>query len=287
MIIGGLQIGSSSKAYTHSSRWTGLVHAPPKYGKTRLCGTLDDVTQKYMNKRTLFIACDAGEGGGTVSIAEKDIPIVVPATVDDMENIIADLEVDTEFGGVVLDSGGEIVKRILTPYITSETRTTETNSATLDARRQGVPTRTDYAKIGERARVWFNRLVSLSMTTKIVDGVKVPDDDRRKHVFITAHQRIKTDDSNKIVSIGPDLPGQLADNACGLVQTVLSLRKNPVRTKDKDGKPIRSYEYSIMSEPDNGLPYVVGDRFGVFENGAPLDFMYIYENIFMNRVKDK
>ena len=168
-----------------------------------------------MGKPTLYLMCEAGEGGGAGSIQKEDVDCLFPQTKEDLDKILAALASDTTYAGVVLDSATEVVNRIVKPYVLQKTSSKEARDPDVrKARDQGVPARDDYQKILELMRDWLNRLINLSTPTKTnEEGVLVPDLNRAKHIFVTAHARTRTDRDGKITVIGPDLPGQLMQSA--------------------------------------------------------------------------
>lgn len=279
MQIGNLRITNTSKMFSGDTRLSTLLYAAPKFGKTTMAATMDAMTKKYMGKPTLYIMCEAGEGGGALSVQGANIDCVFPETINDLEAILTWLYNDTTYGGVVMDSVTEMVNRIMKPYILS-TPTSGSNAVETAARKEGVPVRLDYNKMNERGRMWLNRLVGLTTIMKNVDGVRVADLDRRKHVLATAHTKIKADQDGTIIKVQPDLPGQLAESACGLFQTVITLNRSIIQKTQPDGSKVGIPSVSVMSAITIP-PYVLGDRFGIFENGSPPDFVHIYENNFL------
>lgn len=278
MQIGSLRIVNTSKMFGLDTRMSTLLYAPPKYGKTTMASTMDAMTKKHLGKPTLYIMCEAGDGGGALSVKDAGIDCVFPETLEDLESILTWLYNDTTYGGVVMDSVTEMVNRIMKPYILA-TPTAGANPVELSARKEGVPVRLDYNKMNERGRMWLNRLVGLTTIVKTEGGTRVPDLDRRKHVLATAHTKIKSDQDGTIIKIQPDLPGQLAENACGLFQSVITLNRSVVN-KTIDNRKVAVPNITVVSEIV-GLPYILGDRFGIFENGSPPDFVHIYENNFL------
>lgn len=268
--FGGLPVNNTKDLFKDGFRTCMLCHAPPKYGKTRLGGTLDKLTQKLLQKPTLYILCEAGEGGGGASIQDQNVDYVMPSSPKELDNIIAELMTDSMYGGVVLDSATEVEGRIVKPAVL-KTQSTQTKGAAPQARRFGVPSRDDYHKMGEQMRTWMNMLVDLTTLTTTVNGKVVPDLERRKHVYVTAHSKTVSDDNGKILAIVPKLAGQTAEGICGIFQTVVSIDR---KRELKDGKSV--IVDSVLESSDR-FPYVIGDRFHLIKNGAPLDFVEIYE----------
>lgn len=272
--FGGLPVGNTKELFRDGFRTCTLCHAPPKYGKTRLGGTLDALTRLTLDKPTLYILCEAGEGGGGASIKDKGVDYVMPSNPKELDGIIAELMYDKTYGGVVLDSATEVEGRIVKPAVL-KTQSTQTRGAAPEARKFGVPSRDDYHKMGEQMRIWMNMLVDLTTLTKTENGKVVADLDRRKHVYVTAHSKTVSDDSGKILSIVPKLSGQTAEGICGIFQTVVSIERK--RERDKNNQSV--IVDSILESSDR-FPYVIGDRFGLLKNGAPLDFVEIYKTYY-------
>lgn len=204
--ISGVVITSSDKLNLNAgSRIAQLWWAPSGYGKTFLAGQLDLLTQKYGGKRTLFIAMEQGEGGGTATIRKMGVPVTVPKSYDDLFSMIGKLKNDKGFGGVVLDSSSELVKQYVRPdalkYPCRE------NVAT---RAAGVPTRSDYQVMGELTSNIFRKLMELTTHE---------NPEYRKHLIVTAADQTREEDE-KITWIGPDLPGRMSREAVQLFQQV-------------------------------------------------------------------
>jgi hypothetical protein len=194
-----------------------LLWAGGGKGKTNLSGELHEMTMKFWGKPTLYIAIEAGEGGGAATIRKMGVPLVTPQSVAEMDKILAGLETDTEFGGVVLDSSSEMVKKFIKPEALAFP-CRERGSGQELVRKAGVPSRSDYQTMGELCRQRFQRLINLSSHT----NPKI-----KKHVIITALDRQHEDDTGKTDFWGPDLPGAIATGAVGMFQIVATVDIKP------------------------------------------------------------
>ena len=257
--IAGIPIHNTSHLINDATRISLLLYAPAKFGKTTFAATLDKLTRKHMGKPTLFIAVEAGEGGGTMSIQQAGVDFVAPATYDELLKVLTALQTDTTYGGVVLDSATEYVNRFLKPYALQFPA-----RENVPTRSAGVPTRSDYQTMGEKLRIDFLKLISLTTAPRI---------ECRKHLIVTALQREKLD-GDTIVSIHPDLPGAMALTATAMFQTVAQIELRHVVEKE-DGKTTRRAVRQLLT--DGGGIRIVGDRTGLIPNGAPLDLLEIYE----------
>lgn len=214
----GLPIQNTSNLVNENTRICMLCYQAAKYGKTTLAASLDTLTQYLMDKKTLFIPIEVGEGGGTMSIQDYGVDYIVPRSMSELDKLIATLAHDATYGGVVLDSASEYIHRFLKPYALKFNFPGANNYPT---RALGVPARSDYQTMGEESRNFFNRLVGL--TTTINPKTNLPDDTLRKHVFVTALIREKTDNDGNLLRIGPDLPGAMMDAATAMFQTVATI----------------------------------------------------------------
>src|SRR6478609_4867107 len=270
--IGGLQIRTTKNVITPDTKICMLLYAPNKFGKTTMMASLDTMLQKFFGTRLLDIACEPGEGGGTMSIQEMDVPFVVPQNLNDIEKIIAELGTSTQFGGVAMDSSSEMVKRFLLPYalkFPSRERT-----PTRDA---GVPERSDYQTMGEKAREIFNKLINLTCH---------PDPKLRKHLLVTACEKEKTDDRGNVLQIQPDLPGAMAGAATAMFQTVagIAIRTSVENNPSNPTQKIRVSRRVLLTHADGVR--IVGDRTKVFPAEGPLDFVELWEKHWLPRIAD-
>lgn len=213
--IGNLEVRSTKGLRSRNTRVCALLFSPPKFGKTEMASGLDELTRKYRGKPTLFIACESAEGGGTMSISEKGIAYVMPNSWGDMEQLLAALETDETYGGIVLDNGTDYVNRIVKPHALAF----PSKEKILGARIDGVPVRSDYQVMGENARNHFNKLVNLTSDKK--------PERYRKDLIVTALEREKSDEQGVLQYISPDFPGALQQVAPSIFQSVASITIKP------------------------------------------------------------
>lgn len=266
--LGGIQVRNTRDLVNPDTRICMLIFAHAKRGKTTFGASLDAFTKKYTGKPTLFIAVEAGEGGGTMSIEELGVDYVAPASMEELNRIIAALATDTKYGGVVLDSATEYVNRFLKPYALRFPYTKGSPSAT---RLEGVPEQGDYQTMGERARTDFNKLINLTSH---------PDKNIRKHLLVTALEKERSDrKTQELIAIQPDLPGAMASAAVAMFQTVgcIELRTSVVPDPKDPSKKIRKTDRILCTEATEENKKVVGDRTRRIPTGSPLNFTEIWE----------
>lgn len=250
-----------------------MLWAYAKRGKTSMGKTMDAFTQKYSGKPTLFIAVEAGEGGGTMSIQDAAIDYVTPTTMEELNNVVAYLGQDEKYGGVVLDSASEYVNRFLKPYALKFPYTKGTPPAT---RLAGVPEQGDYQTMGERARSDFNQLINLTSH---------PNPKIRKHLLVTALEMEKKDRDGNVLRIGPALPGAMMEGSTSMFQTVGTIELKTTVGKTPDGKPTRTTERMLVTDATEENKKILGDRTKCIQSGMPLNFVAIWEQGFMPRFK--
>lgn len=265
--IGGIPIGSTGEAFSRFSRFAGLVWAETGAGKTTLISTLDELCQKHMGgKRLLVIGLDEGNGSGTESIRDKDIPLVEPKTLNEVSKLMAELVLCPDFGAVVVDDGTSFATKYVQP------RSLELKHARISAEDQklrdlGVPVQGDYLVMGEFMREFIINLIKLSTFGHPKNDPEKCD--LRKHVFMTAQQRVKTDRSGEnIVYIGPAFPGSLPPVVCSKFPLVCTIKFG----RDKDKNPIR-YVQSSSDSPKELLK----DRSGLLPRTVTPDICSWYE----------
>jgi AAA domain len=276
--IGGITVHSTKNLINPNTKICMMLWAYPKRGKTTFASTLDALTKKHFSKPTLFIAVEAGDGGGTMSIQDADLDYVTPTSMEELNKIIAALTNDTKYGGVVLDSSTEYVNRFLKPYAL---QFPYTKGAASPTRLQGVPEQGDYQTMGERARSDFNRLINLTSH---------PDPKIRKHLVVTATEKEKTDRATQAVTrIGPDLPGAMAEAATAMFQTVGTIElRTKVEPDPADPKRSRrTTERLLVTDATEENKKILGDRTKCIKSGMPLDFVKIWEEGFIPRFQNE
>lgn len=253
MNIGSLEIKNTKTLTSPTTRICTLVFAPAKFGKTELASGLDELTRKYRGKPTLFIACESAEGGGTMSVASKNLAYIMPKTWADMEQVLASLATDETYGGVVLDNATDYVNRIVKPHALAF----PSKEKVLGARAEGVPVRSDYQVMGENGRNHFNRLVNLTSDA-------LPER-YRKDLIVTALEREKYDEQGVMQAITPDLPGALASVAPSIFQSVCSISIRPKILTN----PPRRISQRFLHVAEDGKR-ISGDRTKILQHDWPL-----------------
>lgn len=248
--IPGIKIQSSTDILSEHTKIAQLIWAPSGFGKTTLAGSLDALTQKYDNKRTLYIAVESAEGGGAATIRKVGVPLYVPKDYSDLYKTLGHLRNDKGFGGVVLDSATELYKQHIKPatlkYPSRE------NVAT---RAAGVLTRSDYQVAGELTSQVFRQLMLLTTHD---------DPAYRKHLIVTATDQVKLDeDTDRMIWAGPDLPGRMSREAVQMFQQVSTIE---VRAEVLNGK--RQTRRFLVSTTDGVLS--VKDRFDILPQSIAL-----------------
>jgi hypothetical protein len=246
-----------------------LIQARPKFGKTTFGASLNEFTKKTLGKETLFIAVEAAEGGGTSSIRQFDVPFVQPENWQTLDKLLASLQTDTDFGGVVVDNATDMVNRIVKPYaLTFPVRGTPPATRLL-----GVPHRDDYQTMGEITRKIFNQLINLT---------KSPDPKHRKHLLVTVLEKERTDqDTQRITAINPDLPGQMADASAAMFELYCGIKiSNEVLPDPANPKQtIRQQSRKFFVKGDGVRQF--GDRYKLFPEEGPLDLVQLMEQYWL------
>lgn len=271
MKIGSLEVRNTKNLIGPATRLCALVYAPAKYGKTEFAAGLDALTQKYRGKPTLIIACEVAEGGGTMSVADRGIDYVMPQSYQDMESLIATLQTDTTYGGIILDNVTDYALRIVKPYAL-KFPSKERDSGT---RATGVPMRGDYQVMGEAARQQLNKLVNLT-------NDNTPER-YRKDLIVTALEREQSDEGGILQAIKPALPGALSDVASAMFQSVVSIKIKPKIVPNGVGGT-RKLSGRILHVNADGIR-VGDDRTGIFiqdypltdDGGKPQGLLQMYE----------
>lgn len=244
--IGGIPISSTKDIIRPDTKLCMLVWGSSGKGKTAFAGGLQELTSEFNGKDTLYIAIETGEGGGAATLRKKNIPLVVPENLDELDKIIAALKNDTNFGGVVLDSATEMVKG----FIKKEALKfpcREKGTGQAEVRKEGIPTRSDYQVMGEMVRLRFQSLINLSAHK---------NSQIRKHIIITATERMQ-EDEGKLVFWGPDLPGAMAAAATAMFQITGTL---DVKPKIENGKRVMRRYFTTAGDGVKALK----DRFQIF-----------------------
>ena len=208
-----------------------------------------------------------------MSVARKGLDYVQPQNFTEMEGLLAQLQTDKTYGGVILDNATDYVIRIVRPYALKF----PSKERVLGAREIGVPHRGDYQTMAEAARQHLNKLVALT-------NENTPKE-FRKDLIVTALERERTDDDGTLLAITPDFPGALANVATALFQSVVSIKIKPRVVPDpaKAGATKRVTARMLHVKAD-GIR-VGDDRTGIFvhdaaltaEDGTPIGLLPMYE----------
>ena len=272
-----LQIKSTKDLITPDMKLCLCIHGLPKTGKTTMAGTLNDLTLQQDGRKSLFIACETAEGGGTMVLNNKDIDYVQPQTYPDFLAALQWLQTDTTYGGVILDNGSDYAKKFLLPYALSVPNNKEAHSQML--RLAGVPGRSDYQTMGNKGIADLNPFVALSAH---------PNPKVRKHIVFVTHSKERTDDNGIITSILPDLPGALALGVSGLFQTVGHLKKIrlPATKDSQTGRPVPGGVRVVFDTKGSDV-VLAGDRTKLFPPAeeCPLSLLDIWDEYFLPQMQ--
>ena len=217
-----------------------------------------------------MIAVEASDGGGTSSIQEYDVPYVQPTTFQELDKLISALATDTTFGAVILDNATDMVSRLVKPHAL----TFPTRGAPPPTRSIGVPCRDDYQIMGELVRKTFNGLINLT---------KLPNALARKHLLVTVLEKEKQDDG-VITAYCPDLPGQMAETASAMFELYAGIKiANVVKPDPNNPKATIKEQVRLFTTKGDGRKQL-GDRYKVFPEEGPLDFVQLFEQYWLPKV---
>jgi hypothetical protein len=243
----GVTLTNTNAIISKDTKLAMLLWAPSGKGKTKLAGSLHKLTMKYDQKPTLYIAVESGEGGGAATLRRLECPLFVPNSMEDLDRALAALRNDRTFGGVVLDSATEMVKKFVkTKALGYPGRDKGPVQGTL--RTAGIPGRSDYQVMGELTRQVFQQLLNMSA---------VSDLNLKKHIVVTATDRKIEDDLARVTFEGPDLPGAMAASAAAMFQISATIEIRPT-VIGTERVPLRF----LTTETDG--PKALKDRFDVF-----------------------
>jgi hypothetical protein len=277
VMLGGVAIGNTAKVINEHTKLCMLLYCRPKLGKTVAAATLDELTRKFCGgRKTLFIACESADGGGTMSIQDKGVDYVMPSSFAELCSVIAALQADRTYAGVVLDNVTDVVKRFIMPQALKMPY--EKGSAPA-SRAMGVPAQGDYQTAGEMLRSRLNELMNLTRSKDVA---------ARKHLIVCALEKEKTDRDGNLRKIQPDLPGAMAEDAAGMFQTVASLeirtRIADVDSTDKKKGTHRISDRVLVTSAD-GIK-ILGDRTGAFSKEGPTNLAEVWEKYFIPRIEE-
>jgi hypothetical protein len=244
--IGGVRVSNTKDIIRPETKLCMLVWGSSGKGETNFTGGLNDMRMEFFGKPSLYIAIEAGEGGGAATLRKRDMPLVVPESLEELDKVLMALGTDTTFGGVCVDSSTEMVKKFIKD-MALKMPCREKGTGQAEVRKEGVPTRSDYQVMGEMVRQRFQRLINLSSHA---------NPQVRKHVIVTATERM-TEDEGRIVFWGPDLPGAMATTATAMFQIVGTI---DIKPKVLAGKRVNTRVFVTAGDGVKSLK----DRFQVF-----------------------
>jgi hypothetical protein len=274
--IGSLKIRNTSTVIDDDTKLCMLLHAQPKFGKTVVAASLDRLTKKYNSKPTLFIACEAADGGGTMSIQSQAVDFVMPQNWNEFCSVISELQSNETYGGVVLDNATDLVKRFAMPFCLK--LPFEKGSAPA-SRALGVPAQPDYQTCGELLRGKLNELMNLTKSSNLKT---------RKHLVVCALQKNKTDRDGTLLKVQPDLPGAMSEDASAMFQTIagIAIKTSVQDVFDPNGKKTGTARVSnrVLVTQGDGLA-ILGDRTGAFPKEGTTDLCEAWEKYFLPRIE--
>lgn len=182
-----------------------------------------------------FAACESGHGDGLLSVAQQGVAYVTPTTLGDFEAICTG-QVFKDRDTIVLDSLSAMVRTFIKDYAIAVPR----RGPDSPKRKLGVPELDDYQTMAEITRRLLSALLDLD-----------------KNIVVTALEKSEKDENGAIVSIGPDLPGQLFLGAPALFYSVLYLKARPKFRVP--GQPTSRYTEHYLVTTNDGL-HVGKDR---------------------------
>lgn len=276
--IAGLTVNNTKDLIGPNMRLCMMLYQAAKFGKTTLAASLDTMTKKFMNKPSLIIAIEAGEGGGSMSVQNLGIDYVQPTSMGNLGTLMSELATDTYYGGIIFDNSTDYVRRFLEPY---SLKFTWGGCEKFPTRRIGVPARNDYQTMGSQLRTDFNKLIKLTTS-------EVPED-CRKHLIVTALVKEKNNDDGALIRKGPSLPGDMMDTATAMFQTVATIDIQGSTIKNPAGQTERIYERYLRTKPKS--KEILGDRSGILperllltnSDGTPVSMADIWEKYYLPR----
>lgn len=293
MNIAGLAVKNTKNLFDKHSRMNILCMGSPKRGKTTMGATLDKLTKKHLGKPSLIVAIELGEGSGVASVRDLGVDYVEPSDLNEMNKLINALKNDTHYGGIVIDGTYELVRQLIKPFVLSRPSNESKSPIVEERRKMGVFSRSDYETAGEQLRQWLQAFINMttvgdpkSSDKHIQDKVRY-----RKHLFVTALEKeiYEEDDNGKLhlTAIKPSLPGQMADAATAMFQTIGYITNVATRETNAQGKAERIVRpiFSI----DKSDKHIAGDRLNLLpkEGGVEPDLLTIYENYWLPVINAK
>jgi len=232
-------------------RFKVLLYGDAGLGKTEFLSGADDP------KGALgIVACETGHLKGQLSVAHKDIDMVFPDNLSELESV-ANGAIFKDKAAIGLDSLSYMNKSFIKDAALAIPR----RGVDSPKRAQGVPELDDYGTMAEMSRRILAKLLAMD-----------------KHIIVTATQKIiSPNPENPSVTettILPDLPGALAFTCTAMFDFVLRLKTRQKLRDPKDAKS-RYVERYWITQPDGqgtiakcrsneaGVPFL--DREEVFD----------------------
>lgn len=217
-----------------------LVYALTGAGKTEFCGTLEDCEA---TRPTLIV----NVGGGPNTLAGRDIHIVSPKSLEDLQTVYSFLRnKNKRFKSVCLDGITGVQQELSMPEIQGVKPKGEADTYG-DLEDASPPDRRHWLYSSEHMKRILRAFRDLAELENI---------ERRLHVVITALEK-KDDDRNAIC---PELPGKLGIS-CGAHCDVLA--RLSVQVREKQGKPVEYRKlWTVLSVNEEGYTVVAKNRTG-------------------------
>ena len=257
------------------TRLCALVIAPPKCGKTTLAASLDALTRKHRGKPTLMLMTEVSEGGGSMSVTDQRVDYLSVKNWQHMESLLAQLQTDDEYGGIVLDNATDYYLNVVKPYAL-QFKSKEESSPWAATRKLGVSLQSDYPLLTEFSRQHMARLIRLTSDQT--------DAKFRKDLVVTALEKERKNREGTSQGFHPDLPGQLAGAVSAMFQSVLWIEKS-AKVVDAGKPTARRLDVRTLLSGGDAERDVMGDRMGLFplessltdNEGKPIGLLPLYE----------
>lgn len=202
-----------------------LVYGLPGVGKTTWIGTCPPAD-------TGIAACETGNGGGLLSIADKGFECVLPENLNELEKFCRG-EVFPNKRVLVLDSLSSMAKT----FVKDAALRIPRRAGESEKRRLGIPELDDYGSIGEMTRKIIQIIIGANPT---------------KHIICTATEKYDRPNENDPPGteslIGPDLAGQMFLGAPAMFDFVLRLRTRPKLRNPADAKTRYNERYFLTTQ---------------------------------------
>lgn len=223
---------SRSLVSPNSLKWKLLLVGKPGVGKTTFLSGVPGV---------FIAACETGHGSGLLSAAHSSVPFdfCEPKSFTDFRSICLNtFEPAQKNEAVALDSLSAMTKTFIKDHVLATFPSRNQKEAM--RRQAGVMTGFDYGDVADVTRTLVQQLLQ-----------------QPRHVIVTCTEKAEKDDNGVIVSIGPDLPGQLALGAPAMFDTVLYLKARKRLRDPRDPKSVYDERYFVTS--NDGL-HIAKDR---------------------------